>query len=820
VCREWLAVVRSHATAVVPRLLASACGLPPTAPRTHRWQGGASVDHDWRLLPPWFAARLVAHRWPTTLLADASSPHYVPRALFDANVWGWDAQGPILRQPAAPPPPATGRREGGALGTRTLRPVGCDVVYVGEAGRDQCVIANRPLPFLLPPTSPPDPAPCRTSALAAPPWVYPLSTPTATAPPTPGEVPPCHPVLGAHLAAYFEVSITAAAAATEGGAPAPAAVPAAAEGRPVEPPAAGAGASLGPRDLWRRNAHHWQPAGAGSSHVVGDAPCVAVGLASRNFRPESSMPGWDQHSIAYHGDDGLKYWGSGTGRRFGERFGAGDTVGCGIAYLGATAAVTPAAPAAVGSGAGCHGMEVLTPSQHRRLVKACEPLCGHVFFTLNGALVDVATSHFPLTGPWYPCVGIDAPFAVSANFGARPFRFPLAAFSRDLWRCVAGPGGWGSPSTAALPAITAGGDRTPPPSPLVVPTALPSLMVPSPHASLGAPAVAATAPAKAATLSCATTSALFGAGPGERPVGTVSSVGGGGGAAAASASGLRALSEWLVVTAVHAVAQERVLTALAGGGGEAATLSSPADRARSAAPTYRQLVAAQEWRAASAAGYAGVPAQATDGRAGPQLAAGGAGGAVEEMAGLWWPDAVTAPEPPLPSPRAGFAPTPIPAVDSEPPGRSRTSSRPAVDVPAAEPAGEAAVPSSTGAQVDAGPPHTPRSALRSAAARQALAGGSVVWADWDGDEVESVCSHDREGPATDDGHRTTGRTARGGATAGGRLLAAVEGAARVGLAPPFGGGGVGGAGFRHAANASSAGGGWLGLGRGASEEGR
>lgn len=34
----------------------------------------------------------------------------------------------------------------------------------------------------------------------------------------------------------------------------------------------------------------------------------------------------------YHGDDGNKFHRSGRGQRFGPRFGAGDTIGCGLDF--------------------------------------------------------------------------------------------------------------------------------------------------------------------------------------------------------------------------------------------------------------------------------------------------------------------------------------------------------------------------------------------------------------------------------------------------------------------------------------------------------
>jgi hypothetical protein len=60
-----------------------------------------------------------------------------------------------------------------------------------------------------------------------------------------------------------------------------------------------------------------------------NAPCVAVGVATDSFCVHSRMPGWDNQSFGYHGDDGGIFHSSGgMVKRFGPCFGAGDTIGC------------------------------------------------------------------------------------------------------------------------------------------------------------------------------------------------------------------------------------------------------------------------------------------------------------------------------------------------------------------------------------------------------------------------------------------------------------------------------------------------------------
>ena len=72
----------------------------------------------------------------------------------------------------------------------------------------------------------------------------------------------------------------------------------------------------------------------GNTHSRHTSDCVAVGLATESFHIHSRMPGWDRKSWGYHGDDGGLFHSSGTMVRedYGERFGAGDTVGCGVDF--------------------------------------------------------------------------------------------------------------------------------------------------------------------------------------------------------------------------------------------------------------------------------------------------------------------------------------------------------------------------------------------------------------------------------------------------------------------------------------------------------
>lgn len=132
--------------------------------------------------------------------------------------------------------------------------------------------------------------------------------------------------------------------------------------------------------------------------------CVAVGLSTNDFSLHTRMVGWDSYSYGYHGDDGGVFHDTGHMlREYGPRFGAGDTVGCGIDY-------------------------------HRNVI----------FFTLNGRFLGDAFHNLDASADesenglcffeqdWYPTVGIDTKCLVQCNFGTnRPFVFDLEAFMKE-----------------------------------------------------------------------------------------------------------------------------------------------------------------------------------------------------------------------------------------------------------------------------------------------------------------------------------------------------------------------------------------------------
>src|SRR5262245_57090024 len=60
---------------------------------------------------------------------------------------------------------------------------------------------------------------------------------------------------------------------------------------------------------------------------------IGVGFSSNKASLER-LPGWEQESWAYHGDDGKIFFGDsqGQGRPYGPTFTVNDTIGCGVNF--------------------------------------------------------------------------------------------------------------------------------------------------------------------------------------------------------------------------------------------------------------------------------------------------------------------------------------------------------------------------------------------------------------------------------------------------------------------------------------------------------
>lgn len=121
----------------------------------------------------------------------------------------------------------------------------------------------------------------------------------------------------------------------------------------------------------------------GRDGYIGIGFCWQSNLLSR-------LPGWDDHSWGYHGDDGHSFCGSGNGRPYGPKFGTGDTIGCGINFQDMTA-----------------------------------------FYTKNG--VHLGTAFTNIQGAsLYPCVGFRTPGEqVEVNFGDKEFKFDIEHYIKE-----------------------------------------------------------------------------------------------------------------------------------------------------------------------------------------------------------------------------------------------------------------------------------------------------------------------------------------------------------------------------------------------------
>jgi Ran-binding protein 9/10 len=111
---------------------------------------------------------------------------------------------------------------------------------------------------------------------------------------------------------------------------------------------------------------------------------IAIGFSSHRASLER-LPGWESESWAYHGDDGKSFFGEGTGREYGPKFGANDVIGCGVDFASESA-----------------------------------------FFTKNGRHLGVAFKELK-HGMTFPSVGLKKSpgSCISANFGQKPFIFDI-----------------------------------------------------------------------------------------------------------------------------------------------------------------------------------------------------------------------------------------------------------------------------------------------------------------------------------------------------------------------------------------------------------
>lgn len=121
--------------------------------------------------------------------------------------------------------------------------------------------------------------------------------------------------------------------------------------------------------------------------------CVAIGLSTLSFNPRSKMPGWDNYSFGYHGDDGGIFHGHGDMLRALANFGPGDTVGCGLEY-----------------------------STRRIFFVKNGEFLGYAFENIDKEMVERGL---------YPTVGVDTECPIHVNFGQVPFKFDWKKFGKE-----------------------------------------------------------------------------------------------------------------------------------------------------------------------------------------------------------------------------------------------------------------------------------------------------------------------------------------------------------------------------------------------------
>ncbi|KAF0492621.1 SPRY-domain-containing protein [Gigaspora margarita] len=129
----------------------------------------------------------------------------------------------------------------------------------------------------------------------------------------------------------------------------------------------------------------------GKDGHIGIGFCAKTVLLNR-------LPGWENDSWGYHGDDGHSFCCSGTGKPYGPVFTTGDTIGCCINFRDGTA-----------------------------------------FYTKNGKHLGIAFRD--LKGTLYPSIGMRTQGeSVEVNFGHRKFKYAIEHYMKEekarLWHVI------------------------------------------------------------------------------------------------------------------------------------------------------------------------------------------------------------------------------------------------------------------------------------------------------------------------------------------------------------------------------------------------
>ncbi|RKO86445.1 concanavalin A-like lectin/glucanase domain-containing protein, partial [Blyttiomyces helicus] len=127
---------------------------------------------------------------------------------------------------------------------------------------------------------------------------------------------------------------------------------------------------------------------------------IGIGFCIQNVKL-GRLPGWEEHSWGYHGDDGHTFSCSGTGKAYGPTYATGDVIGCCINFM-----------------------------------------TNEVSFTKNGVYLGVAFRDIfkdnkgQKSYQLYPSVGLRTPGEiVEANFGQSKFKFDITNhFKVGCWR--------------------------------------------------------------------------------------------------------------------------------------------------------------------------------------------------------------------------------------------------------------------------------------------------------------------------------------------------------------------------------------------------
>lgn len=111
---------------------------------------------------------------------------------------------------------------------------------------------------------------------------------------------------------------------------------------------------------------------------------ISIGFSGSKV-PLSRLPGWEPDSWAYHGDDGMTFQSTSSGKPYGPKYSSGDVIGCGVNFR-----------------------------------------TGCAFFTKNGNYLGKAFEGVKPGIALYPSVGMKKPNEhLSVNFGQRPFVFDI-----------------------------------------------------------------------------------------------------------------------------------------------------------------------------------------------------------------------------------------------------------------------------------------------------------------------------------------------------------------------------------------------------------